>query len=86
MLVPISDIFHKLSEKDGANVINPITLAVVIVATNYVDKTVMNPACGTWIKNQNVMPEWTKKNVEKMESVKKTTAGNLVKNWGNGNN
>ena len=61
MLVPISDIFHKLSEKDGANVINPITLAVVIFATNYVDKTVMNPARGTWIKNQDVMPEWTKR-------------------------
>ena len=27
-----------------------------------------------------------KKSVERMESVEKTTAADLVKNWGNGNN
>ena len=46
----------------------------------------MNPAHGTWIKNQDVLPECTKKSIQKIESVEKNTAADLVKNQDDDNN
>ena len=61
--------FHELRDQDGSNAINPIFLAEEIITVDHVSKTVINPARATWIKNQDVLPEWTKESVDRMESM-----------------
>ena len=66
-------LFYDLRKKDGTTSINPIALAMIIFVLDRVDKKIMNPEHRTWIKNKDVLPEWTKEI-------------DLVKNWDDGDN
>ena len=79
-------LFYDLRKKYGATSFKPIALAMIIFALNHVDKKVMNPEHGTWIKNKDVLPEWTKESVKRLVSMEKHTEADLVKNWDDGDN
>ena len=75
-----------MREKDGTTLIRPISLTVLIVADDHVNKKIMNPSSGTWISNRDVLPAWIKDIVKIMESVENKTAVEMVINWDDDNN
>ena len=60
-------LFLTLREKDGEPTLNPIALTVLVVTDDHVNKTVLNPGSGTWVKGRDELPEWLKTSVKRME-------------------
>ena len=63
--------FKNLREQDGASIVNPIAVAVIIVTDDRVYKTVMSPSSSTWMKGREPLPAWIIESAQGMESAEK---------------
>ena len=83
VLVHVSDtpLFKDMKDQDGVTVVNPTDLVVLIATDDHMDKTVMNPKLGAWTQGIIMIPAWTTESVMRMDSAKKSTEAELVKNW-----
>ena len=36
----------------------PVVLSVIVASANYLDKTVLCPGVGSYVKGKNKLPEW----------------------------
>ena len=55
-----------MREQHGATVMYLRALTVLIVTDDRVDKTIMHPSDGTWMKNRDKLPDWIKEIVGRM--------------------
>ena len=53
-------LLYDLREQDGASVVIPTALTVLIVADNHEVKTALIPGLGTWVKGRGSLQAWLK--------------------------
>ena len=65
---------------------NIIMLAAAIATREYLDKTVLNPGSGTWVKERDELLVQLKLSINLLEFAALSSIVEMIKNWDNSNN
>ena len=75
-----------MKETDGS-VMQPVILIVIVVTSGHLDKIVMQPGKGTYIKEQDKdLPRWLLAAANRSENVEPGSVIEMIPNWNDGKN
>ena len=64
----------------------PVVLSVIVALANNLDKTVLCPGVGLYIKGKNKLPEWLIAAAKKCPEAPPSSVAEIILNWDDGNN
>ena len=65
---------------------NLITLAIIIATRDHLDKIVLNPGLGTWVKRRDNLLAQLKLSINLIEFVASDTVAEMIRNQDDSNN
>ena len=79
-----STLFEKHNEEEGSGM-NPVILNVLVLSANHLDKTVMQPCKGTFIKGvDKKLPGWLEAAGNRSYEVGSGSVAEMIRNWNDG--
>ena len=78
-------LFEKHNQQEGSDM-NPVVLNVLVMSTNHLDKTVMLPGKGTFVKGEDEqLPGWLVAAANRSSEVRSGSVAEMILNWNDGN-
>ena len=63
----------------------PVILVTLVISKDHLDKTVVSPGVGAYVKGEDILPQWVKESAKRIEAEHGSVA-EFILNWDDGNN
>ena len=78
-------LFHEFFDESEGKIRQPIILCIIVISEGHLDKTVVSPGVGTYIKGKDTLPQWVKASIKDRE-IDPGSVVELISNWEDNNN
>ena len=64
----------------------PVVLSIIVASANHLDKTVLCPGVGSYVKGKHKLPEWLIAAAKRCPEATPGSVAEFILNWDDGNN
>ena len=64
-----TQLFHEFFNEPEGKARQPVILCILVISEGHLDKTVVSPGVGAYIKGEDTIPQWVKASVANQEIV-----------------
>ena len=78
-------LFYRFFKELIAKAMQPVTLHILVMSQDYLDKTVASPGVGAYVKGDDSLLQWIKETA-RLQDVEPRLFTKMILNWEDGNN
>ena len=78
-------LFNEFWEEPGSKAMTPVILVVLVFSIGHLDKTVVSPGVGAYVKGKHTLPAWVIESAKRIETDPGSVT-EMIANWDDGNN
>ena len=78
-------LFNDYFVESEGKAMKPVILVIIVISSSHLDKTIVLPGVGAYVKGEHSLPQWVKESAKRIEAAPGSVA-EFILNWDDGNN